>query len=57
MKKNTQKIKLINGGRSFASLDISSQTAEDILTILGTLTFVAVALSLPVAIFLLTYGF
>ena len=57
MKKNTQTIKLINGGRSFASLAISSQTAEDILTILGTLTFVAVALSRPVAIFLLTYGF
>ena len=57
MKKKTQTIKLINGGRSFASLAISSQTAADILTILGTLTFVAVALSLPVAIFLLTYGF
>ncbi len=57
MKIKTQRIKLINGGRSFANLSISSRTAEGIATIVGTVAFVAAVLSLPVAIFLLTYGF
>jgi hypothetical protein len=57
MKTKTQNIKLINSGRSFANLSISSQTAESIVTIVGTLALVAAVLSLPAAIFLLTYGF
>ncbi len=57
MKNKTQTIKLINGGRSFANLSISSQTAEGIATIVGTVALVSVVLSLPAAIFLLTYGF
>jgi hypothetical protein len=57
MKIKTETIKLINGGRSFANLSMSSQTAEAIATILGTVALVVVVLSLPVAIFLLTYGF
>ena len=57
MKTKTRTIKLINGGRSFANLSISSQTAESIATILGTVALVAAVLSLPAAIFLLTYGF
>jgi hypothetical protein len=57
MKTKTQKIKLINGGRSFANLSISSQTAEGIATILGTVALVVAVLSLPAAILLLSYGF
>ncbi len=57
MKNKTQTIKLINGGRSFANLSISSQTAEGIATIVGTVALVAAVLSLPAVIFLLTYGF
>ncbi len=41
MKTKTQTIKLINGGRSFANLSISSQTAEGIATIVGTVALVA----------------
>ena len=57
MKTKTRTIKLLNGGRSFANLSISSQTAEGIATIVGTVALVAAVLSLPAAIFLLTYGF
>ena len=57
MKTKTRTIKLINGGRSFANLSISSQTAEGIATIVGIVALVAAVLSLPAAIFLLTYGF
>ena len=57
MNNKTQTIKLINGGRSFANLSISSQTAEGIATIVGTVALVSAVLSLPAAIFLLTYGF
>ena len=57
MKTKTRTIKLINGGRSFANLSISSQTAEGIATIVGTVALVTAVLSLPAAIFLLTYGF
>jgi len=39
MKTKTQTIKLINGGRSFANLSISSQTAEGIATIVDELAF------------------
>ena len=55
MKKKIETIKLINGGRSFANLSISSQTAEGIITIIGAVALVAAVLSLPAAIFLLTY--
>jgi hypothetical protein len=57
MKTKTNTIKLINGGRSFANLSISSQTAEDIATIVGTIALVVAVLSLPLAIFILTHGF
>ena len=57
MKTKKQTIKLINGGRSFANLSISSQTAESIATIVGTVALVAAVLSLPAVIFLLTCGF
>jgi hypothetical protein len=57
MKTKSQTLKLVNGGRSFANLSISSQTAAGIATIVGTVALVAAVLSLPAAIFLLTYGF
>ena len=57
MKTKTQTIKLVNGCRSFANLSISSRTAAGIATIVGTVALVAAVLSLPAAIFLLTYGF
>jgi hypothetical protein len=57
MKKKKEIIKLINGGRSFANLSITSQTAEGIATIIGAVALVAAVLSLPAAIFLLSYGF
>jgi hypothetical protein len=57
MKAKTNTIKLINGGRSFANLSISSQTAKDIATIVGTVALVVAVLSLPIAIFILAYGF
>ncbi len=56
MQNKTQTIKLINDGRSFVNLSISSQTAEDIATIVGTVALIAAVLSLPAVIFLLTYG-
>jgi hypothetical protein len=57
MKKKIETLKLINGGKSFANLSISSQTAKGIATIIGAVALVAAVLSLPAAIFLLTYGF
>ena len=56
MKTKTQKIKLVNGNQSFPTLSISQQTAEDITTIIGVVAIVAAVLSLPIGIFLLTYG-
>jgi hypothetical protein len=37
-------------------LSISQQTAEDITTIIGVVAIVAAVLSLPIGIFILTYG-
>ena len=56
MKTKTQTIKLVNGNQSFRTLAISERTVEDLATIVGVVAIVAVVLSLPVAIFLLTYG-
>ncbi len=56
MKTKIQKVKTINGNRNFPTLSISQRTAEDMATIVGTVVIVAAVLSLPVAIFLLTYG-
>ena len=56
MKTKTQKIKLVNGNQSFPTLSISQRTAEDITTIIGVVAIVAAVLSLPIGIFLLTYG-
>jgi hypothetical protein len=56
MKTKTQRVKLVNGNQSFPTLSISQRTAEDITTIIGVVAIVAAALSLPIAIFLLTYG-
>ena len=56
MKTKTQKIKLVNGNQSFPTLSISQQTAEDITTIIGVVAIVAAVLSLPIGIFILTYG-
>ena len=56
MKTKTQKIKLVNGNQSFPTLSISQQTAEDITTIIGVVAIAAAVLSLPIAIFVLTYG-
>ena len=56
MKTKNQKIKMINGNRSFSTLSISQQTADEMLTILGVVALVAAVLTLPVGIFLFTYG-
>ena len=56
MKTKIQTVKTINGNRNFPTLSISQRTAEDMATIVGTVVIVAAVLSLPVAIFLLTYG-
>lgn len=56
MKTKNQKIKMINGNRSFPTLSISQQTADEMLTILGAVALVAAVLTLPVGIFLFTYG-
>ena len=57
MKTKTQRVKLVNGNQSFPTLSISQRTAEDITTIIGVVAIVAAVLSLPIAIFILTYGF
>ena len=56
MKTKTQTVKLINGNQSFPTLAISQRTVEDMATIIGVVAIVAAVLSLPIAIFLLTYG-
>jgi len=56
MKTKTQTIKLVNGNQSFPTLAISERTVEDLATIVGVVAIVAAVLSLPIAIFLLTYG-
>jgi hypothetical protein len=56
MKTKTQTVKLVNGNQSFPTLSISQRTAQDITTIIGVVAIVAAALSLPIAIFVLTYG-
>jgi len=56
MKTKTQTIRLVNGNQSFANVAISQRTAEDLATIVGVVAIVAAVLSLPIAIFLLTYG-
>ena len=56
MKTKTQRVKLVNGNQSFPTLSISQRTAEDITTIIGVVPIVAAVLSLPIAIFVLTYG-
>ena len=57
MKIKTQTIRLVNGNQSFPTLAISQRTAEDVATIVGVVAIVATVLSLPIAIFVLTYGF
>jgi hypothetical protein len=57
MKKKIQTVKLINGNQSFPSVAISQRTVEDMATIIGVVAIVAAVLSLPIAIFILTYGF
>ena len=56
MKTKTQRVKLVNGNQSFPTLSISQRTAEDITTIICVVAIVAAVLSLPIAIFVLTYG-
>jgi hypothetical protein len=56
MKTKTQTTRLVNGNQSFANVAISQRTAEDLATIVGVVAIVAAVLSLPVAIFILTYG-
>jgi hypothetical protein len=57
MKKKIQTVKLINGNQSFPSVAISQRTVEDMATIIGVVAIVAAVLSLPIAVFILTYGF
>ena len=56
MKTKTQRVKLVNGNQSFPTLSISQRTAEDITAIIGVVAIVAAVLSLPIAMFVLTYG-
>ena len=56
MKTKIQKIKLANGNQSFPTLAMSQRTAEDITAIIGVVAIVAAVLSLPIAMFVLTYG-
>ena len=56
MKTKPQTIKLVNGNQSFPTLAISERTVEDLATIVGVVAIVAAVLSLPIAIFVLTYG-
>ena len=56
MKTKTQTIKLVNGNQSFPTLAISERTVEDLATIVGVVAIVAAVLSLPIVIFVLTYG-
>ena len=56
IKTQTQTVRLVNGNQSFPTLAISQRTAEDVATIVGVVAIVAAVLSLPIAIFILTYG-
>ena len=56
MKTKKQTSRLVNGNQSFANVAISQRTAEDLATIVGVVAIVGAVLSLPIAIFLLTYG-
>ena len=56
MKTKTQTTRQVNGNQSFANVAISQRTVEDLATIVGVVPIVAAVLSLPIAIFLLTYG-
>ncbi|MEI8137423.1 MAG: hypothetical protein WCH21_08880 [Bacteroidota bacterium] len=47
---------LINGNQNFSNVAISQRTVEDMATIVGIVAIVAAVLSLPLAIFILTYG-
>ena len=57
MKTKIQTVKLVNGNQSFPTVAISQRTVEDMATIIGVVAIVAAVLSLPIAIFILTYGF
>ena len=56
MKIKTETVRLVNGNQSFPTLAISQRTVEDMATIIGVVAIVAAVLSLPIAIFVLTYG-
>ena len=56
MKTKIQTAKLINGNQNFSNVAISQRTVEDMATIIGVVAIVAAVLSLPIAIFILTYG-
>ena len=56
MKTKIQRVKLVNGNQSFPTLVICQRTAEDITAIIGVTAIVAAVLSLPIAMFVLTYG-
>jgi len=56
MKTKIKTARLINGNQNFSNLAISQRTVEDMATIVGVVAIVAAVLSLPLAIFIFTYG-
>ena len=56
MKTKIKKARLINENQNFSNVAISQRTVEDMATIVGVVAIVAAVLSLPLAIFILTYG-
>ena len=56
MKTKIKTANLINGNQNFSNVAISQRTVEDMATIIGVVAIVAAVLSLPIAIFILTYG-
>ena len=56
MKTKIKTARLINVNQNFSNLAISQRTVEDMATIVGVVAIVAAVLSLPLAIFILTYG-
>jgi hypothetical protein len=56
MKTKIKTARLINRNQNFSNVAISQRTVEDMATIVGAVAIVAVVLSLPLAIFILTYG-
>ena len=56
MKTKIKTANLINGNQNFSNVAISQRTVEDMATIVGVVAIVAAVLSLPLAIFILTYG-